>query len=102
MEGQVPDEIKAQRMTRLLELQKKILGEIAKSYEGTEQEVLIESYEEGRLIGRTRTNRWASLKGDESLLGSIVKVRVINSKPFNMECELLEVKHGHAGPIHSS
>lgn len=102
MEGQVPDEVKTQRMARLLELQKKILGEIAKSYEGTEQEVLIESYEEGRLIGRTRTNRWASLKGDESLLGSIVKVRVINSKPFNMECELLEVKHGHAGPIHSS
>jgi len=102
MEGQVPDEVKTQRMARLLELQKKILGEIAKSYEGTEQEVLIESYEEGRLIGRTRTNRWASLKGDESLLGSIVRVRVINSKPFNMECELLEVEHGYVGPVHSS
>ena len=38
----------------------------------------------------------------ESLLGSIVRVRVINSKPFNMECELLEVEHGYVGPVHSS
>ncbi|MFN3471883.1 MAG: tRNA (N6-isopentenyl adenosine(37)-C2)-methylthiotransferase MiaB [Aquificaceae bacterium] len=92
MDGQVADEIKTQRMARLLELQKEILREIAKSYEGTQQEVLIESYEEGKLIGRTRTNRWASLQGSESLLGKVVKVRVINSKPFNMECELLEIK----------
>jgi len=90
MQDQVPDEIKTQRMQRLLELQKSILGEIAKSYEGTTQEVLIESVEDGnKFIGRTRTNRWASVKSEEDLLGKIVKVKVIKSHPFNMECELL-------------
>ncbi len=91
MEGQVPEEVKTQRMSRLLDLQKRILSEIAQSYEGTEQEVLIESYEDGKLMGRTRTNRWATINGKESLLGKLVKVKVINSKPFNMECEIMEV-----------
>lgn len=91
MEGQVPDSVKRERMSRLLSLQKKILSEIAKSYENTEQEVLIESYGDGSLTGRTRSNRWANLKGDEDLLGKIVKVKVVKSKPFAMECELLEV-----------
>ncbi len=90
MEGQVPDHIKTERMSRLLELQKRILSEIAREYEGTIQEVLIEGCEGSKLTGRTRTNRWASLSGDESLLGSLVKVKVVSSKPFNMECELVE------------
>ena len=91
MEGQIPDEVKTQRMSRLLELQKAILGEVAKSYEGSVQEVLVESAEEGnKLIGRTRGNRWASMRGSKELLGKIVKVKVVSSHPFNMECELLE------------
>ncbi|RME10938.1 MAG: TRAM domain-containing protein, partial [Aquificota bacterium] len=68
-----------------------ILSDIAKSYEGTEQEVLIEGYEDGRLTGRTRTNRWATLPGSEEILGKTVKVRVISSRPFSMECEPVEV-----------
>jgi tRNA-2-methylthio-N6-dimethylallyladenosine synthase len=90
MEGQVPDEVKTQRMSRLLQLQKEIMGEVAKSYEGTLQEVLIESIEHGnKLIGRTRSNRWASMEGGVEMLGKVVKVKVIRSYPFNMECELV-------------
>ena len=91
MEGQIPDEVKTERMRRLLELQKSILSEIAKKYEGTVQEVLVEEEKNGELIGRTTTNKWASFKGDSSLLGKIVKIRVIKSSPFNLEGELLEV-----------
>ncbi|QWK20082.1 MAG: tRNA (N6-isopentenyl adenosine(37)-C2)-methylthiotransferase MiaB [Hydrogenobacter thermophilus] len=90
MEGQVPDQVKTQRMSRLLQLQKEIMGEVAKSYEGTLQEVLIESIEHGnKLIGRTRSNRWASMEGGVEMLGKVVKVKVIRSYPFNMECELV-------------
>jgi tRNA-2-methylthio-N6-dimethylallyladenosine synthase len=90
MQGQVPDHIKTERMQRLLELQKSILGETARSYEGTLQELLIESAENGnKFIGRTRTNRWASVKSREDLLGKVVKVKVVRSLPFSMECELL-------------
>ncbi len=92
MEGQVDDETKTRRMSRLLELQKRILSEWAKSYEGSIQEVLIENHEEGdKLIGRTRTNRWAALEGPPSLLGKVVRARVLRSSPYNLECELVEV-----------
>ncbi|MCS6998509.1 MAG: tRNA (N6-isopentenyl adenosine(37)-C2)-methylthiotransferase MiaB [Aquificaceae bacterium] len=91
MEGQVKEEVKSERMTRLLELQKSIIGDIARSYQNTEQELLLESYEGGKLMGRTRTNRWASLRGEESLLGKVVRAKVTDSRAFSMECELLEV-----------
>ncbi len=92
MEGQINDQTKTIRMSRLLELQKKILSEQAKSYEGSIQEVLIENYGEGnKLIGRTRTNRWAILEGPRSLLGKVVRVRVINSSLYKLECKLVEV-----------
>ena len=92
MEGQVPDEVKTDRMRRLLELQKEIMAEIAKSYEGTVQEVLVEEErDEDTLVGRTTTNRWVTLKGDRSLLGKIVKVKVIKASPFNLDADLLEV-----------
>ena len=91
MEGQVPDDVKTDRMRRLLELQKRIMAELAKRYEGTVQEVLVEEEKNGELIGRTTTNKWASFRGDRSLLGRIVKIRVIKSSPFSLEGELLEV-----------
>jgi tRNA-2-methylthio-N6-dimethylallyladenosine synthase len=91
MEGQVPDDVKTQRMTRLLNLQKKILSEIAKEYEGTLQEVLLESYEDRKLVGRTLTNRWAILQGPEELLGKTVLVRVEKANPYSLECSLVSV-----------
>jgi tRNA-2-methylthio-N6-dimethylallyladenosine synthase len=92
MEEQVPDEVKTERMSRLLEIQKAIMGKLSKRYEGTVQEVLVEEMRgEGSLIGRTTTNRWATLPGDEKLLGKLVKVKVRRAMPFNLECELLEV-----------
>lgn len=85
MHGQVPDEVKTERMSRLIELQKSILSQIAKSYEGTVQEVLFEDYKDGMLIGRTRTNRWVSVVGPEELLGKTALVKVTASKPYSME-----------------
>ncbi len=92
MKDQVPDEVKTRRMSELLALQKSIMSDIAKSYEGTEQEVLIEEMRDpDTLIGRTTTNRWVSVRGDERLLGKLVSVMVRGSSPFNMEGEVVEV-----------
>ena len=91
MKGQVPDEVKTERMKKLLELQKRIMSELAKRYEDTIQEVLVEEEKNGELIGRTTTNKWASFKGDKKLLGKIVRIRVIKSSPFSLEGEFLEV-----------
>jgi len=92
MENQVPDDVKTRRMSQLLALQKSIMGEIAREYEGSVQEVLVEEGRgDGTYIGRTTTNRWVSLQGNDKLLGRIVKVKVKRSSPFNMDGELLEV-----------
>ncbi len=92
MEGQVPDEVKRDRMERLLNLQKKIMGEICKRYEGTVQEVLLEDTENGnKLIGRSTTNKWVSVEGGKELLGKIVKVKIEKSSPYNMSGEVVEV-----------
>ncbi len=91
MEEQVPDEVKTARMERLLNLQKKILSEISKAYEGTLQEVLIEGEEKGKLVGRTRTNRWVALEGPEELLGKRVLVEVLKAHPYSLDCRLLSV-----------
>ena len=92
MDGQVPDEVKTDRMRRLLDLQKEIMSRLAKRYEGTVQEVLVEEERgEGILIGRTTTNKWATFEGGGELLGKIVRVKVREASPFNLNCELLEV-----------
>ena len=91
MEGQVEDEIKTARMERLLNVQKAILSEIAKGYEGTYQEVLIEGWENGKLIGRTRTNRWANVEGPKELLGKTVLVQVVKAHPYSLDCKLVSV-----------
>ena len=91
MDGQVSDEIKTQRMSKLLELQKSILAEHARNYLGSIQEVLVENYEDGnKLIGRTRSNKWVTLHGPIDLLGKVVRVRVKESSPYNLVGEILE------------
>ncbi|RLJ70115.1 tRNA-i(6)A37 thiotransferase enzyme MiaB [Hydrogenivirga caldilitoris] len=92
MGGQIPDEVKTERMGRLLELQKAIMSRLAKRYEGTVQEVLVEEEkQEGLLIGRTTTNKWSTFRGGRELLGKVVRVKVANASPFNLECEFMEV-----------
>ncbi len=92
MEGAVPEEIKTERMSRLLELQKRVMSELAIRYEGTVQEILLEeSRGEDTLVGRTTTNRWAEMKGGEDLVGKIVRARVERATPFNLFCEIVEV-----------
>ncbi len=91
MEGQVSDEEKTRRMSRLLELQKAIMSKLSKRYEGSVQEVLVEEIKDGKAIGRTTTNKWASFPAEENLAGKIVKLRIHKATPFNLEGELLEV-----------
>ncbi len=91
MEDQIPDEVKTQRMSRLLNLQKSIMSKLSARYENSLQEVLVEEDKGGKLIGRTTTNKWVSFEGDRGLLGKIVRVRISKASPFNLEGELMEV-----------
>ncbi|MBQ7876710.1 MAG: tRNA (N6-isopentenyl adenosine(37)-C2)-methylthiotransferase MiaB [Clostridia bacterium] len=84
------DEIKA-RFDRLLEVQNRISYELNKKCEGEIQPVLVESMskEEGVLTARNYANKIVNFKGDESLIGKIVNVKITKAQTWILIGELL-------------
>ena len=85
MEDQVDEaEVKA-HFNRLLARVQEIAASKAKAEEGTVQEVLVEQvneHEEGLMTGRTAKNYLVHFPGDETMIGTIRKVRLDESKGF--------------------
>ncbi|MCK4547132.1 MAG: tRNA (N6-isopentenyl adenosine(37)-C2)-methylthiotransferase MiaB [Candidatus Eisenbacteria sp.] len=76
---QVPEDIKRERLERLLQEQNAVTDALGKRMVGHEVEVLVEGRDRKdprKLSGRTRTNRLVSFEGDPQLVGSLVKVRI--------------------------
>lgn len=95
MEDQVPSEVVAERFNRLLETVQKISCEMAERFTGTKQMVLIEEENkrmQGYLDGRLSNNHMVHLKGDASLIGKIVEVRLDECKGFYYMGSLTEGK----------
>ncbi len=87
---QIPDEVKTERMHRLLELQKKIMNGLAKRYIGKVVYPLFERHSDGKLIGRDEHNKWVEVKTDrKDLLGKIVPVKVKEASVYVLYGELL-------------
>lgn len=85
MEEQIPAEVVTERFDRLLETVQKISCEMAERFTGTKQMVLIEEENkrmQGYLDGRLSNNHVVHLKGEASLIGKIVKVRLDECKGF--------------------
>ncbi len=57
-----------------------------------EEKVLVEgpSSKENELFGYTETNKLVNFKGDVSLIGKIVKVKILDAKSFSLDGELVE------------
>lgn len=93
MEDQIDDDVKKERLARLIDLQNSITREINQEYIGKTVEVLIEGYSKKdpeRLTGRTDTGKTVNFPGDESSIGSIVNVRIKKAKTFVLEGELID------------
>ncbi|MGB6068603.1 MAG: tRNA (N6-isopentenyl adenosine(37)-C2)-methylthiotransferase MiaB [Desulfomonilaceae bacterium] len=76
---QVPEEMKAERLSRVHALQDKITEDCHLRAEGTVEEVLIEGFKPktGQPFGRTRTNKIVNLEPMNDLReGDLVKVRI--------------------------
>ncbi len=58
----------------------------------TIQKVLVEglSNKDGELFGYTETNKLVNFKGDASLIGKIVNVKILDAKSFSLDGELVE------------
>jgi len=93
MEDKVSLEEKEQRLYKLnevinnysLENNKKVIGNIEK--------VLVEGINEkdsAKLYGYTETMKLVNFKGDESLIGKIINVKIVGAKSFSLDGEIKE------------
>ncbi len=85
MENQVPDAVVKERFGRLLKEVQRISAEMSGRDTGKTVEVLVEGkndHREGYLDGRMSNNNIVHFRGDSSLIGSFVQVRLDESKGF--------------------
>ena len=92
LEDNVTLEEKEQRLYRLNELINKYSKEANTRILNKVENVLIEgeSTKEGNLFGYTETNKLVNFPGDKSLIGKILKVKIIDAKSFSLDGEIVE------------
>ena len=92
LEDNVTLEEKEQRLYRLNELINKYSKEANTRILNRIENVLVEgeSTKEGNLFGYTETNKLVNFPGDKSLIGKILKVKIIDAKSFSLDGEIVE------------
>lgn len=81
MENQVDEKVKHVRFDKLKKLYEEMVAENNKKFVGTIQNVLVEGKSknnENTLTGRTESNKVVNFEGDESLIGNMVKIKIIS------------------------
>ena len=92
MQDSITLEEKEQRLYKLNELVNKYALENNKKLENTIVEVLVEapSDKPGYVMGYSDTNKLINLKGEEDLIGKIVKVKIIEAKTWSLNGEYVK------------
>ena len=80
----------SQRLNELIQLQKEISYKKNLSYEGKVVEVLVEEEKDGKLVGRTRTNKLVYFEGRNTLLGKLVLTKINKANRYSLEGELIQ------------
>lgn len=92
MPDQVPDEVKKDRIQKLISLQNTISMEKNLLEAGKVHEILVEGRNQGNpelMEGRTRTNKLVLFKGGEDLKGSLVRVNIVETGTWHLDGELV-------------
>ena len=92
MEDKISLEVKEKRLQELNELINKYSKEANDCYLGKVVPVLIEGYSEksnDMLMGYTDTMKLVNVKGDSSLIGNIVNVKITDVKTWSMDGEVI-------------
>ena len=79
MEGQLSEEVKKERLQRVIDLQLKITAEEMQKRVGTVAKVLVESVSrdnKDELLGKTEQDERVAFKAEKSLIGSFVRVKI--------------------------
>jgi len=93
MDNQVPEDIKHKRFNRLKELVEKMMQENNLTYIGTVHNILIEGTSKNNpdmLSGRTKTNKVVVFKGQNELIGKIVKVKIVSEHMWYLKGEIIQ------------
>lgn len=88
----VSDEIKKERLARVLALQGEISLRKNREKVGRIEEILVEGPSKlgkGQIMGRTRTNKIVNLTGPQGLVGELVQVRITAASANSLLGELL-------------
>ena len=91
-DGQLPDEVRRERLRVLLEVQGEISRAKQKALVGSEQEVLVEGphpRESGCWTGRTRGNYAVAVRAETVRTGELLPVRIIGTRTHSLEAEPL-------------
>lgn len=87
MENQIPQDVKMDRLKRLIHLQSQVSKEESSQYIGSIQEVLVEgpsAKKKDVLTGRSDANKVVHFKGDNSLAGTFVNVKIDEAKTWTL------------------
>jgi tRNA-2-methylthio-N6-dimethylallyladenosine synthase len=92
MAEQIPDAVKAERNTRILEVAGRVAAERSRSLVGRVMEVLVDGVsrkDAGQASGRTRCNRVVNFAAaGRDLVGEVVSVRITEALPHSLRGEL--------------
>ena len=89
---QIEDDIKKERLNRLMQVQDVITGDKNMSLKGTIQEVLVEGVSKGnvsRLSGRSRTNKLLNFDGSKDLIGKLINVKITEPHTWSLLGEII-------------
>ena len=92
----VDDAVKKTRLQEVQSLQREISLKQNRESIGNVEEILVDGksrLKNGQIMGRTRTNRIVNLAGEETLVGSLLPVRIIGATANSLIGEELTAEH---------
>ena len=94
MKETVSEEVKMDRLHRLNEVVNKYSNEANKKLKNKIVKCLVTSLsdkDKNKVCGYTENMKLVNIKGDKSLIGQIVNVKITDTKSFSLDCEYIEV-----------
>jgi tRNA-2-methylthio-N6-dimethylallyladenosine synthase len=89
MKDDVSKKEKERRWKILTEVLKETALEKNKKFIGKEIEVLPEEHKDGSLIGKCRHYKTVKFEGDKNLIGSFVRVKILDALPWGLKGKIL-------------
>ena len=91
MAEQIPEDVKKDRIVRLVALQNRITEEVNKSYEGTLQRVLVEGLStrsKKHVSGKTESGKTVNFEGEEGMINRFYDIRITQGKKTTLFGEI--------------